>query len=162
MTHVLCPGSFDPPTLGHLDVIGRVADLFESVTVAVVVNPTKRGLFAVPERLALLRDAISGWGNVAVDAFDGLLVDYCVAREISAIVKGIRSAADVDYEMQMARMNAHLSPVPTLLVPSAPAYAFVSSSLVKQVASLGGDITDLVPPGVARALAEKFGDLPHG
>jgi pantetheine-phosphate adenylyltransferase len=155
MTHVLCPGSFDPPTLGHLDIIAAAADLFERVTVAVVINPAKSGLFSIDERLELLRAVTAPFDNVTVDSFDGLLVDYCRDRRIAAIVKGIRTAADVAYEQQMAQMNAHLTGVRTLFVPTAPEHAFVSSSLVKEVARLGGDVSGLLPPVVAAALAGK-------
>lgn len=155
MTHVLCPGSFDPPTLGHLDIIAAAAELFETVTVAVVVNPAKTGLFTVPERLALLRAVTASIGGVTVDSFDGLLVDYCTAHGIAAIVKGIRTAADVAYEQQMAQMNAHLSGVRTLFLPTAPEHAFVSSSLVKEVARLGGDVSSLLPPAVTEQLLAK-------
>lgn len=155
MTHVLCPGSFDPPTLGHLDIIAAAAELFDTVTVAVVVNPAKTGLFTVPERLALLRAVTAPIGGVTVDSFDGLLVDYCTTHGIAAIVKGIRTAADVAYEQQMAQMNAHLSGVRTLFLPTAPEHAFVSSSLVKEVARLGGDVSSLLPPTVTEQLLAK-------
>jgi pantetheine-phosphate adenylyltransferase len=157
MTHVLCPGSFDPPTLGHLDIIEAAAALFDHVTVAVVVNPAKTGLFSVEERLQLLRAVTADTDGVTVDSFDGLLVDYCVRRGISAIVKGIRTAADVTYEQQMAQMNAHLAGVRTLFVPTAPEHSFVSSSLVKEVARLGGAVSALLPPAAASALAQKLG-----
>lgn len=157
MTHVLCPGSFDPPTLGHLDIIEAVAGLFDQVTVAVVVNPAKSGLFSIDERLELLRGVTATLGGVSVDSFDGLLVDYCRDRGIDAIVKGIRTAADVAYEQPMAQMNAHLTGVRTVLVPTAPEHAFVSSSLVKEVARLGGDVSGLLPAAVTAALAQKLG-----
>ena len=155
MTHAVCPGSFDPPTLGHLDVIGRAAGLFDRVTVAVLVNPDKKGLFAVPERLELLRAVTDPWPNVDVDSFHGLLVDYCVAAEIGAIVKGLRAVSDFDYELQMAQMNHGLTGVDTLFLPTSPAYSFVSSSLVKQVAAYGGNVSHLLPDVVAAALAGK-------
>lgn len=157
MTHVLCPGSFDPPTLGHLDVIERTAELFDRVTVAVVVNPMKTGLFSLDERVELLRAATARWENVDVDSTDGLLVDYCARHGISGIVKGVRTADDVGYELQMAQMNAHLTGVRTVFMPTTPAYSFISSSLVRQVASLGGNVDDLVPTDVARALESKIG-----
>ncbi|HEX7354684.1 MAG TPA: pantetheine-phosphate adenylyltransferase [Mycobacteriales bacterium] len=157
MTRALCPGSFDPPTLGHLDIIGCAANLFEQVTVAVVVNPAKSGLFPVAERVSLLRRALTRWTNITVDSFDGLLVDYAAHIGASAIVKGIRDAADAGYEMQMAQMNAHLAGVRTVFVPTDPAHAFVSSSLVKQVDRYGGDVSDLVPECVAEALAQRHG-----
>jgi pantetheine-phosphate adenylyltransferase len=156
MTHVLCPGSFDPPTLGHVDVLAAAAGLFDRVTVAVVVNPAKSGLFSIAERLELLRDVTAPLGGVTVDSFEGLLVDYCTDCGIDAIVKGIRTAADAAYEQQMAQMNAHLTGVRTLFVPSAPEHAFVSSSLVKEVARLGGDVSGLLSPVVAQALADKL------
>lgn len=152
MTHVLVPGSFDPPTLGHVDVIATAALLFDAVTVAVVVNPAKSGLFPVSERLDLLREVTAEYPGVTVDSFDGLLVDYCASRGVDAVVKGVRGPADADYETQMAQMNRHLTGIATVFVPTAPERAFISSSLVKQVALLGGDVTELVPPGVARAL----------
>ena len=157
MTHAVCPGSFDPPTLGHLDVIGRVAGLFEQVTVAVLINPGKQGLFTVPERLELLRVATAGWPNVSVDSFHGLLVDYCSAAGIGAIVKGLRAVSDFEYELQMAQMNHGLTGVDTLFLPTSPAYSFVSSSLVKQVAGYGGDVSRLLPDVVSAALASKAG-----
>jgi pantetheine-phosphate adenylyltransferase len=157
MTHAVCPGSFDPPTLGHLDVIGRVAGLFEQVTVAVLINPDKQGLFTVPERLELLRVATAGWPNVSVDSFHGLLVDYCSAAGIGAIVKGLRAVSDFEYELQMAQMNHGLTGVDTLFLPTSPAYSFVSSSLVKQVAGYGGDVSRLLPGVVSAALASKAG-----
>ncbi len=156
MTHAVCPGSFDPPTLGHLDVIGRTAGLFERVTVAVLVNPGKQGMFDVAERLDLLRAITGEWPNVQVDAFEGLLVDYCRQRGIAAIVKGLRAVSDFDYELQMAQMNHGLTGVTTLFLPTSPTYSFVSSSLVKQVATYGGDVSDLLPPPVAAALRDKL------
>jgi len=155
MTHAVCPGSFDPPTLGHLDVIGRAARLFDRVTVAVLINPDKRGLFAVPERLELLRAVTGEWPNVDVDSFHGLLVDYCTAAGIGAIVKGLRAVSDFDYELQMAQMNHGLTGVDTLFLPTSPAFSFVSSSLVKQVAAYGGDVSHLLPDVVSDALDGK-------
>ena len=157
MTHVVCPGSFDPPTLGHVDVVQRAARLFDHVTVAVLVNPDKAGLFTVAERLDLLRAVADGWANVTVDSFDGLLVDYCRRRGIDAIVKGLRAVSDFDYELQMAQMNAGLARVDTLFIPASPEHAFVSSSLVKQVARYGGDVSALLPAHVGAALAAKLG-----
>lgn len=157
MTHAVCPGSFDPPTLGHLDVIGRAAGLFDRLTVAVLVNPDKQGLFSVDERLDLLRVTTAEWPSVEVDSFAGLLVEYCAARGIRAIVKGLRAVSDFDYELQMAQMNHGLTGVDTLFLPTSAAYSFVSSSLVKQVASYGGDVAALLPDPVAAALAAKVG-----
>jgi len=155
-THAVCPGSFDPPTLGHLDVIGRAAGLFDRLTVAVLVNPDKRGMFALDERLELLRQTTGHLPNVDVDTFRGLLVDYCRANGIAAIVKGLRAVSDFDYELQMAQMNHGLTGVDTLFMPTSPAYSFVSSSLVKQVATYGGDVRHLLPDVVAEALAGKL------
>lgn len=155
MTSAVYPGSFDPPTLGHLDVLGRAAGLFERVTVAVLVNPDKRGLFPVDERLAFLREAATAWPNVVVDAFSGLLVDYCSAHGIRAVVKGLRTVADYDYEQPMAHMNRSLTGVETVFLTARPEFSFVSSSLVKQVAGLGGDVRPFVPPAVARALSAR-------
>jgi pantetheine-phosphate adenylyltransferase len=156
MTHAVCPGSFDPPTYGHVDVIGRTAELFDQVTVAVLINPDKRGMFTVAERLDLLRGVAGDWPNVRVDAFEGLLVDYCRQQGIAAIVKGLRAVSDFDYELQMAQMNHGLTGVTTLFLPTSPNYSFVSSSLVKQVASYGGDVSHLLPPPVGAALRAKI------
>lgn len=153
----VCPGSFDPPTWGHLDVVGRAAGLFESVTVAVLINPDKHGMFTIDERLELLRENTSDWPNVTVDSFSGLLVDYCRQNDIRAIVKGLRAVSDFDYELQMAQMNAGLSGVDTLFMPTSPEFSFVSSSLVKQVASYGGDVAAYLPESVHTAVLAKLG-----
>ena len=158
MTHAVCPGSFDPPTLGHLDVIGRAAGLFDRVTVAVLVNPDKKGLFSIAERLELLRATTGTWPSVTIDSFEGLLVDYCLAQQISAIVKGIRAVSDFDYELQMAQMNHGLTGVDTLFLPTNPTYSFVSSSLVKQVAAYGGNVDHLLPEVVSSALRSRIRD----
>ena len=156
MTHAVCPGSFDPPTLGHLDVIGRVAGLFDRVTVAVLVNPDKSGMFSITERLDLLRATTTEWPNVSVDSFQGLLVDYCTANGIGAIVKGLRAVSDFDYELQMAQMNIGLAGVETLFMPTNPVHSFLSSSLVKDVAKWGGDVSAHVPDAVARRLVQRL------
>ena len=156
MTSAVCPGSFDPPTLGHLDVIGRAAGLFDRVTVAVLVNPDKRGMFSLDERLELLRQTTGHLPNVGVDTFRGLLVDYCRDHDVAAIVKGLRAVSDFDYELQMAQMNHGLTGVDTLFMPTSPEFSFVSSSLVKQVATYGGDVRHLLPDVVADALAGKL------
>jgi pantetheine-phosphate adenylyltransferase len=157
MTRAVCPGSFDPPTLGHLDIIGRSAGQFDELVVAVLVNPAKQGLFALDERLALLRETTSEWPNVTVDSFTGLLVDYCRERAIRAIVKGIRAVSDFDYELQMAQMNKGLTGVDTFFLPTNPEFSFLSSSLVKQVAQYGGSVDHLLPEPVNRALRSKLG-----
>lgn len=152
MTHAVCPGSFDPPTLGHLDVIERASRLFDTVTVAVLVNPDKVGMFTIDERLDLLRRISTGRDNVRVDSFSGLLVDYCTQHGIDVIVKGLRAVSDFDYELQMAQMNSDLSGIDTLFLPADPAHSFLSSSLVKQVARLGGDVGHLLPEAVYDAV----------
>lgn len=156
MTRAVCPGSFDPPTLGHLDIIGRTAGQFDELVVAVLVNPDKQGMFSLDERLALLRETTAEWPNVVVDSFTGLLVDYCRVRDIRAIVKGIRAVSDFDYELQMAQMNKGLTGVDTFFLPTNPEFSFLSSSLVKQVARYGGSVDHLLPAAVNRALAAKL------
>jgi pantetheine-phosphate adenylyltransferase len=153
------PGSFDPVTNGHLDIIGRAAHLYDEVVVAVLINISKHSLFTVDERVDMLREATAGYPNVRVDKFHGLIVDFCKANEISAIVKGLRAVSDFDYELQMAQMNYSLAGVETLFMTTNPLYAFLSSSLVKEVAEYGGDVTGLVPPTVARMLRERLGQL---
>ena len=148
MTRAVCPGSFDPVTHGHLDVIGRTAALVGEVVVAVGGNLSKKGLFTIEERVAMLRTACAQWANVEVMTFSGLLVDFCTDHRIDVISKGVRTA-DFAYEVQMAQMNRSLTGVDTLLLPTAPQWAFVSSSLVREVASLGGDVTPFLPAGVA-------------
>ena len=149
MTTAVCPGSFDPVTYGHLDVIGRTAALVERVVVAVGRNSGKQSLFSAGERVALLVEACSAWDNVTVEEFDGLLVDFCTARGITVIAKGLRGAADTDYEVQMAQLNRRLSGVDTVFVPTSPELSFVSSTRVRELAAYGGDLTSLVPPDVA-------------
>jgi len=152
----VCPGSFDPITNGHLDIIDRASRLYDVVHVAVMINKSKQGLFTVDERIDLIRQVTEDFGNVQVEAFHGLLVDFCKERDIPAIVKGLRAVSDFDYELQMAQMNNGLSGVETLFVPTNPTYSFLSSSLVKEVATWGGDVSHLVPEAVNRALAERL------
>jgi len=161
MRRAVCPGSYDPATNGHLDIIERASRLFDEVVVAVGVNRSKKGLFEVPERLDMLRKITAELPNVRVDAWEGLLVDYCRDHDIAAIAKGLRSVSDFDYELQMAQMNRELTGVETLLMANNPAYGFVSSSLVKEIAALGGDIERFVPPIVYARLSEKFPKLGH-
>ena len=149
MTRAVCPGSFDPVTLGHLDVLGRAAAMFEEVVVAVGVNVAKRGWFTADERVAMLREAAAAWPNVRVALFDGLLVDFCRAEGVGVVAKGVRSAADVAYELTMAQMNRRLTGVDTVFLPTAPEWSFLSSSLVREVAGLGGDVSPFLPPAVA-------------
>jgi pantetheine-phosphate adenylyltransferase len=152
----VCPGTFDPPTNGHLDVIGRAAAMFDELVVATGVNESKRRLFGDDERVELLRETVAGFGNVAVGTFDGLLVDYCRAEGIGVIVKGVRTAGDYDYELQMALMNRRLTGVETIFLPAAPEHAHLSSSLVKEVARFGGDVSSFVPASVHRRLTEAL------
>jgi len=160
--HAVCPGSFDPTTNGHVDIIGRAAGLADRVTVAVLVNASKDGLFAMDERLSILREVVSdaGLANVEVASFSGLLVDFCRAVRADSVVKGIRAVSDFDYELKMAQLNRSLSGIETVFVPTSTEYSFLSSSLVKQVARLGGDVSALVPGGVARRLAQRYPEPP--
>ena len=158
MRRAVCPGSFDPVTNGHLDIIARTAPLFDEVVVAVLVNKSKKGLFAVEERMEMLAAAASPHPNVRVDSFDGLLVDYCRSHDVSAIVKGVRAASDVEYELQMAQMNHALTGVETLFMPTAPEFSFIKSSLVKEVAAYGGDVAHLLPGPVHRRLLERLAE----
>jgi pantetheine-phosphate adenylyltransferase len=156
MRRAVCPGSFDPVTNGHLDIIARASRLYDVVHVAVMINKSKKGLFDVDERIALIEQVTADLDNVRVESFHGLLVDFCKQRDIPAIVKGLRAVSDFDYELQMAQMNIGLSGVETLFVPTNPAYSFLSSSLVKEVAQWGGDISHLVPGPVLEALNSKL------
>jgi len=151
----LIPGSFDPPTNGHLDVIERCAGLFDRVLVAVVRNPAKAPMFSSDERVAMLAECTTGWPNVQIGSFEGLLVNYAEDEGIDVIVKGLRAMTDFDYEFQMSQMNRHLSGIVTLFVATKPEYGYLSSSLVKQVAGLGGSIDKLVPPLVATAIEKR-------
>jgi len=151
-----CPGSFDPVTNGHLDVLERACLLFDEVVVAVLVNRSKKGLFTVEERIELLGQATAHLPNVRVTSFHGLLVDFCAAEDIPVVVKGLRAVTDFDYELQMAQMNHRLSGLDTLFVATNPEHSYLSSSLVRDVAMFGGDISELVPPVVLGRLAEKL------
>jgi pantetheine-phosphate adenylyltransferase len=152
----VCPGSFDPVTNGHLDIIGRAAALFDEVTVMVAYNANKAGLFTVDERLEMLGEVTARWSNVVVDSYSGLLVDFCRDRGIPAVVKGLRAVSDFDYELQMAQMNRQLGGLETLFVPTSATYSYLSSSLLKEVAALGGDVAGLVPESVAGRLRERL------
>jgi pantetheine-phosphate adenylyltransferase len=158
MRRAVCPGSFDPPTNGHLDIIGRAAALFDEVVVGVLVNKSKKSLFTVEERMAMLGEIVAPWPNVRVDFFHGLLVDYCRSHDIRAIVKGLRAVTDFDYELQMAQMNQQLSGVDTLFMSTSPEWSFVASSLVKEVATYGGDVAHLLPPSVHQRLMERLAE----
>ena len=158
MIAALVPGSFDPPTNGHLDVIERCAALFDRVLVAVVENPAKGPMFTSEERVAMLTSCTEDWGNVEIGSFSGLLVDYADQQGIDVIVKGLRAMTDFDYEFQMSQMNRHLSGIVTLFVATKAEYGYLSSSLVKQVARLGGAIDKLVPAVVVAAIEERVSD----
>jgi pantetheine-phosphate adenylyltransferase len=152
---VMCPGSFDPVTNGHLDIIGRCAELYDEVVVAVFVNQSKSSLFTAEERREMLTEATEQWPNVRIDAFQGLVVDYCREHQIPVIVKGLRAVSDFDYELQMAQMNRGLAGIDTLFMPTNPEYSFLASSLVKEIAKWHGDVSALVPPLVCKRLNER-------
>ncbi|HEY5985621.1 MAG TPA: pantetheine-phosphate adenylyltransferase [Streptosporangiaceae bacterium] len=156
MFRVICPGSFDPVTNGHLDIIRRASLLYDEVIVVVGANMAKEGLFSVDERVDMLAEVTQDMSNVAVDTFRGLLVDFCRANGVSAIVKGLRAVSDFEYEMEMAQMNYRLAEVETLFIAANPLYSFLRSSLVKEIARYGGDVTSLVPAAVQDRLLKKL------
>ena len=153
----LCPGTFDPVTNGHLDVVRRAAGMFDGVVVAVLENPSKAPLFTVQERSALLQEALRDQPNVRIGAFGGLLVDYARTQGADLIVKGLRAVSDYEYEIQMAQMNQRIGEIETLFMATSPKWSFLSSSLVKEVARLGGDVEGLVPDHVRTALIDRLG-----
>jgi pantetheine-phosphate adenylyltransferase len=154
----LCPGSYDPPTNGHIDVIERTARHFDRVIGAVIANPSKQPEFTVDERRGMLEAALSHVPNLEIAAFDGLLVDFARTKGVSVVVKGLRAVSDFEYELQMAQMNSTLAPeLDTIFLSAKPEWAFLSSSLVKEVARFGGPIDGLVPAPVADALSARFG-----
>ena len=157
MISAVYPGTFDPITYGHLDVIERAAQRLGHLIVLCTRNPSKQPLFDEAERVELIRASTAHLPSVDVDTFDGLLVDWCNARGVKVAVKGLRAVSDFEYELQMAQMNSHIGGVETLFMTTRPVYSFLSSSLVKEVARYGGDVSDLVPPPVAKRLAERFG-----
>ena len=154
MTTALCPGSFDPPTSGHADVIGRALTLFDRVVVAVIDNPSKNSLFTPAEREALLGEMYGD--SIEVTSFSGLLVEHVREVDADVVVKGLRTVEDYEYETQMAQMNHHMTGMETLFLPTRPQYRFISSSLVKEIARLGGSVGGLVPDVVEKALKEKL------
>ena len=156
MRRVVCPGSFDPVTNGHLDIISRASRLYDEVVVAVLINITKKSLFTVEERIEMLREVTTQYGNVRVDSFHGLLVDFCEANGISAVVKGLRAVSDFDYELQMAQMNYSMAKVETMFMTTNPLYSFLSSSLIREVAKYGGDVSGLVPEQVIGQLRARL------
>ena len=155
MTAALVPGSFDPPTNGHLDVIERCVGIFDEVIVGVIRNPSKSPLFDEEERIEMLTDLCSKWENVRIGSFGGLLVDYAEQSGADVVVKGLRAITDFDYEFQMSQMNRHLSGIVTLFVATKPEYGYLSSSLVKEVSRLGGAVDALVPASFAAAMKER-------
>ena len=158
MSRAVCPGSFDPVTLGHLDIFARTASLYDSVVIAVGSNMGKRALFTPAERVAMIEEACVEWPSVHVTLFSGLLVDFCRENEIDVIVKGLRSGGDYDYELAMAQMNHKLTGVDTAFLPTASHLSYVSSSLVREVASLGGDVSPFVTPGVLDRITERLAE----
>ncbi|MFN8088355.1 MAG: pantetheine-phosphate adenylyltransferase [Mycobacterium sp.] len=158
MSGAVCPGSFDPVTLGHLDIFERAAAQFDEVIVAILGNPNKSGMFGIDERIEMIREATTHLPNLRVEAGEGLVVDFVRARGMTAIVKGLRTGTDFEYELQMAQMNKHIAGVDTFFVATAPRYSFVSSSLAKEVATLGGDVSELLPQSVNRRLRLKLRD----
>lgn len=156
MTTVVCPGSFDPVTLGHIDIIRRAADLFDDVIVCVVANPNKQGTFTIDERKALIDEVCADIAGVRVDSFYGLLVDYCRDQGATAVIKGLRDSTDYDYELPMAHMNRSIAEIDTVFLPTRPDLSFVSSSLCREVTRLGGDVSHLLPDAVATALRQRL------
>jgi len=149
---VLIPGSFDPPTNGHIEVIKRASNVFDEVFVGVVVNPQKDPMFEVAERKKMLSEILVDISNVNIESFEGLLVDFAKKMKINAIVKGLRAMTDFDYEFQMAQMNFNLADFETIFIPASPEYGYVSSSMVKEIYSYGGDVSALVPSVVVERL----------
>jgi pantetheine-phosphate adenylyltransferase len=157
VTSALCPGSFDPPTNGHVDVVRRSLLVFDEVVVAVIRNPSKTPLFSAEERVEMLTALFSDEPKVRVSSFGGLLVDFARDEDVDVIVKGLRAVSDFDYELQMAQMNSHLAHIDTWFIPTSPKYGYLSSSLVKEVARLGGAVEELVPPAIWVELKERLG-----
>lgn len=158
MAGAVCPGSFDPVTNGHLDVFARAAAQFDELIVTVTVNPKKQGMFTVPERMDILREVTAHLPNVRVESWYGLLVDFAREQGVTAIVKGLRDAGDFGYELQMAQMNKRLSGVDTFFLATEPSLSYLSSSLVKEVATLGGDVTGMLPPSVQKQLLDRIAE----
>ena len=151
---ILIPGSFDPPTNGHIDVITRCLKVFDEVLVGVIVNPSKESLFSTETRTEMLNEVFNENKNVTVKSFEGLLVDFAKENKVDAIVKGLRAMTDFDYELQMAQMNFNLADFETIFIPTSPEYGYVSSSLVKEIHSYGGDVSELVPDNVSKRLKD--------
>ncbi|HEU4568837.1 MAG TPA: pantetheine-phosphate adenylyltransferase [Marmoricola sp.] len=160
MRKAVCPGSFDPVTNGHIDIVSRASQLFDEVVVAVGLNQSKARarLFTPEERMEMLEKACAPFPNVTVAGFEGLLTTFCEQNGIRAIVKGLRAVSDFDYELQMAQMNSSLADVETVFIPTSPEYSFLASSLVKEVATFGGDVSGLVPPDVLTRLTQRLAE----
>ncbi|CAB4895130.1 MAG: pantetheine-phosphate adenylyltransferase [Actinobacteria bacterium] len=158
MRRAVCPGSFDPVTNGHLDVFARAAKIADEVVIVVAINKNKSGTFNIEERMEMLREVVAPYPNIRVDSFMGLLVDYCKANDVQAIVKGLRAVTDFDYELQMAQMNYRLTEIETLFVSTNPIYSYLSSSLIKEVATYGGDIDGLLPGSVQERLLARIAE----
>ncbi|UUZ45695.1 pantetheine-phosphate adenylyltransferase [Janibacter limosus] len=157
MTRAVCPGSYDPVTIGHIDVFRRASSLFDEVVVAILHNPAKQGTFSVDERAGFIHDRVADLGNVRVEAFaNRLIVDVCTELDAQVLLKGLRGETDFSYEWPMALMNRHLTGVETLFIPGDPRHEHVSSSLVKEVARFGGDVSGLVSDEVRDALGERL------
>ena len=156
MSGAVCPGSFDPVTLGHVDIFERAAAQFDEVIVAVLINPKKSGMFDIDERIAMIDEATAHLPNLHAESGQGLVVDFVRERGMTAIVKGLRTGTDFEYELQMAQMNKHIAGVDTFFVATTPAYSFVSSSLAKEVATFGGDVSKLLPESVNRRLQAEL------
>ncbi|OAN30576.1 pantetheine-phosphate adenylyltransferase [Mycolicibacterium iranicum] len=158
MSGAVCPGSFDPVTLGHVDIFERAAAQFDELVVAVMVNPNKSGMFTLDERIRLIEESTTHLPNLRVESGQGLIVDFVRERGLTAVVKGLRTGTDFEYELQMAQMNKHIAGVDTFFVATTPRYSFVSSSLAKEVATLGGDVSALLPAPVNAHLAAKLAE----
>jgi pantetheine-phosphate adenylyltransferase len=158
MAGALCPGSFDPVTNGHLDVFARVAAQFDEVVVTVMINKSKQGMFSVDERMEMLREVTADLPNVRIESWHGLLVDFAREQGVTAIVKGLRDGGDFGYELQMAQMNKRLSGIETFFIATNPAYSYLSSSLVKEVAAFGGDVSGMLPPAVHKRLLARLAE----
>ena len=156
MRRAVYPGSYDPVTNGHLDIIERAAEVFDEVVIAVMINKSKTTLFTVEERTEMLRDVTTHLPHVRVDSWHGLLVQYCEKHGIKAIVKGLRAVSDFDYELQMAQMNHQLTGVDTLFMQASPQYSYLASSLVKEVATYGGDVSTLLPATIEQRLKQRL------
>jgi pantetheine-phosphate adenylyltransferase len=158
MKRAVCPGSFDPITFGHLDIIERASNQFDEVIVAVFVNRKKSGLFTIQERMEMIQENVEKFKNVRVDTGDGLLVEYCKRNSVQAIVKGLRAVTDFDYELQMAQVHTQASGVETMFMATSPTHSFLSSSIVKELAHFGGDVSSMVPANVNKALMARVGE----